>query len=409
MSIVVMGRADHDQRQEKHMQRARRALVIGGGIAGPVCAVWLRRIGIEVDLYEQRGASAAGEGAFLGLAPNGMAVLAALELDREIARLGHPCSAFTFLNRAGAPIGHIDRAADATRFGAALTMLRRGELNAALLDAARRAGVNVHAQQRLRSLRSDERAIVATFEGGAEAQADFAVGCDGQRSTTRALAFPGAAEPRFTGLYDYGGFARGVELPAAPGVNLMLFGERAFFGAFGTSMGEVWWFHNGPRSAPEAASQALLELHSGDPRWVADLVRATPRVLGPWPLSDLPALPRYSAGRICLIGDAAHAMPPSAGQGASLALEDAMVLAMCLRDLGAPEPAFQRFERLRRPRVEAIARIARRNGSPKSMPSRPALWLRDRLLPFFLRLGAAEQDRGYAFKVRWDERVGAAL
>ena len=137
------------------MQRARRALIIGGGIAGPVCALWLRRIGIEVQLAEQRAASAAGGGAFLGLAPNGMAVLAALGLGDEIARRGHACSAFTFHNRSGAPIGSIDRAADAARFGAALTMLRRGDLNAVLLDAARAAGVQIHTGRRLRSLSSD--------------------------------------------------------------------------------------------------------------------------------------------------------------------------------------------------------------------------------------------------------------
>jgi len=390
------------------MRSIRKALIIGGGIAGPVCALWLRRVGLEVELAEQRDTSAAAEGAFLGLAPNGMAVLAALGLEREIARLGHACTAFSFSNRAGAPIGRIDRAADATRFGAPLTMLRRGELNAALLDAARASGVRLHARRRLRALQSHEHGVEATFEDGSEMQADFAVGCDGLRSSARALALPEAPEPRFTGLYDYGGFVRGVTVPAPAGVNLMLFGERAFFGAFPTPEGEVWWFHNGPRCAPDGARDALLELHAGDPPWIADVLRATPRVLGPWPLSDLPPLPRYSAGRVCLIGDAAHAMPPSAGQGASLALEDAMVLAMCLRDLGAPEAAFERFERLRRPRVEVIARVARRNSSPKVMPSRPALWLRDRLLPLFLRMGAAEQDRGYAFKVRWDESLGAA-
>lgn len=388
------------------MQRARQALIIGGGIAGPVCALWLRRIGFEVQLAEQRGASAAAEGAFLGLAPNGMAVLSALGLGDEIARLGHACSAFTFQNHSGVPIGSIDRAADAARFGAPLTMLRRGELNASLLAAAGAAGVQLHTQRRLRSLRADEQGVEGWFEDGSSIRADIAVGCDGLRSTTRALALPDAPEPRFSGLYDYGGYARGVEVPAPAGVNLMLFGQRAFFGAFATADGEVWWFHNGPRAAHDDPRAALLELHAGDPPWVANVLRATPHVLGPWPLSDLPALPRYSAGRVCLIGDAAHAMPPSAGQGASLALEDAMLLAMCLRDLGAPERAFERFERLRRPRVEAIARVARRNTSPKAMPGRPALWLRDRLLPLFLRLGAAEQDRGYAFKVRWDERLG---
>ena len=110
-----------------------------------------------------------------------------------------------------------------------------------------------------------------------------------------------------------------------------------------------------------------------DPPWVAEVVRATPRVLGPWPLWDLPPLPRYSAGRVCLIGDAAHAMPPSAGQGASLALEDAMLLAMCLRDLGAPEVAFARFDRLRLPLFLRLA-LPSRIGVMRSRFGGTSVW-----------------------------------
>lgn len=390
------------------MTNSQRALIIGAGVAGPVLALWLRRVGFEVELVERRDERAAAEGAFLGLAPNGMAVLTALGLGGEIARRGHAAMAFEFRSRTGAVIGRIDRSADAQRFGAPLTMLRRADLNAALLEAAREAGVQVHLSRGLSALSEGARGVEAAFDDGTSTRADFVVGCDGLRSTTRALALPGAPPPRALGLYDYGGFARDVELPAPPGVNLMVFGERAFFGAFRTPTGEVWWFHNGPREATHDAREGLLELHAGDPAWIGDVLRATPRVLGPWPLYELPSLPRYHRGRVCLIGDAAHAMPPSAGQGASLALEDAMVLAMCLRDLADPTAAFARFERLRRPRVEAIARVARRNTDPKAMQSRVALWLRDRLLPVFLRLGAAAQERGYAYRVRWDEHVTAA-
>lgn len=385
----------------------RRALVIGGGIAGPVLSMFLRQVGVEVLLAERRTGSARAEGAFLGVAPNGMNVLQALGVAEKVAALGAPCTAFRFLNAQGRPIGGFDRSRDAERFGAALTMVRRGELQDLLLEQAVKRGVQVRLGARLvRVDTSRPDTVVTHFEDGTQEEGDVLVGCDGLRSTTRALLLPEAPEPHFSGLWDYGGFARGVSVPARPGVNEMLFGRRAFFGLFVTPQGEAWWFHNGPagerREGGEAARERLLELHRDDPPWVADVLRATPEVLGPWPLSELRDVPRWSEGRVCLLGDAAHAMSPSAGQGASLAMEDAMVLAMCLRDGGdAPARALQTYERLRRPRVSAIAAVARRHSNNKAPESAAALWLRDRLMPLFLKLGQSAQDRGYAHRIDW--------
>jgi 2-polyprenyl-6-methoxyphenol hydroxylase-like FAD-dependent oxidoreductase len=115
-------------------------------------------------------------------------------------------------------------------------------------------------------------------------------------------------------------------------------------------------------------------------------------------------MPRWWSGRVCLLGDAAHAMSPSAGQGASLAIEDAQMLVQCLRDAPDPARAFALFERLRRPRVDAMFAAARRNGSGKA-PSPAGAWIRDRLLPLFVPLAGRAQSRSYAYRLDWEQRL----
>ena len=385
----------------------RTVLIVGGGIGGPVLGMWLRRIGLDVVIAAARSGAAQGEGAFLGVAPNGMNAVAQLPVADGILEKGHACEAFRFSNRKGAAIGSIDRSADQKRFGFPLTMIRRGDLHVLLAEAAMRCGVEVCFGKRLVDLDLDGRAsVVATFADGSQHEADIVVGCDGARSTVRRLVMPDAPGPRPLGLLDCGGFAPVGDAPLPPGVNEMVFGRRAFFGAFRTASNEVWWFHNGPLTDRpldgEALRTRLLELHREDPPWIGELIEATPQLLGPWPLHEMVAMPRWWTGRVCLLGDAAHAMSPSAGQGASMAFEDALVLARCLRERGDPAPAFGAFERARRSRVDAITRFARRSGSGKAVQSRFAEWSRDRLLPFFIRLGGPTQDKTYGYRLQWD-------
>lgn len=386
----------------------KRAIVAGGGIAGPVLGMFLRRLGAEVRVLEARTAASADEGAFLGVAPNGMNVLAALGLADAVRERGAVMQGMRFENARGRCVGVIDHRENTARFGAPLVMIRRGELHATLIAAAQARGVEVRLGARLADLEQDASGVSARLEGGEELRGEVLLGCDGLRSRVRARALPDAPAPAYTGLVDFGGFARCPSAPLQPGWNVMVFGRRAFFGAFAAPGGEVWWFHNaGARVPPgaldlEAQRAEIVALHRGDPGWIAEVVRATPTLLGPWALHDIQTMPRWHHGRVCLLGDAAHATSPSAGQGASLALEDAMMLARCLRDAESPAQAFARFEALRRPRVEAIVRQARRNGDGKAPAGPIAAWLRDRALRLFLRLGAAAQAQAFAYRVDWD-------
>jgi 2-polyprenyl-6-methoxyphenol hydroxylase-like FAD-dependent oxidoreductase len=385
----------------------RRAIVAGAGIAGPVLGVVLRRLGAEVTIVEARPGPSGDEGAFLGLAPNGMNVLGELGLADAVVARGVVSEGMVFHNGRGRTIGTIDHRALGHKFGQRMVMIRRGVLHDALLTAARAHGADVQFGARVEQIAQDAGGVTVRLEGGRDLAGDVLLGCDGLRSRVRALALPDSPPPGYTGLLDFGGFARGPAAPLRPGWTTMVFGRRAFFGAFAAPGGEVWWFHNSGekqpdvRADPETWRARILAQHDGDSPWIADVVRATPELLGPWAVHDIMTLPRWHDRRVCLLGDAAHATSPSAGQGASLAIEDALMLGKCLRDSAAPAQAFAAFEALRRPRVEAVVRQARRNGDPKAPPGPVAAWFRDRMLPMFLRLGAAAQERLFDYRVDW--------
>jgi 2-polyprenyl-6-methoxyphenol hydroxylase-like FAD-dependent oxidoreductase len=385
-------------------------LVIGAGVAGPAAATFLRRIGCSVTLVEARPrATLFEEGAFLGLAPNGMAVLRSLGIADAVLEVGSPCTGFRFLNARGRRIAHIDRSRDRERFGSPLVMVRRADLVRVNIDRAEREGVELRFDTRVVALSESASRVDVRLEDGATLRADVVIGADGIRSRTRASILPDAPQPAFLNQADYGGAAPAADAPVETGENVMMFGRRAFFGAFRRPDGEIWWFHNGGewgRRSPSDARSAremILEAHADDPPWINDIVLRTPEVRGPWFLHDICTLPAWYRGRVCLVGDAAHACSPSAGQGAALALEDAVALATQLRDAGDPEAAFERFVALRRPRVERIVRESRRNGAPKVARNDFGAWIRDRVLPLFLWLGSTALDDQYGYQIEWND------
>ena len=260
--------------------------------------------------------------------------------------------------------------------------------------------------------------MVARFEDGTEADGDLLVGCDGIHSRTRRSIMPDAPEPRYAGIIDSGGFARVPSTPPSEGVMKLTFGTKGFFGYQVTPSGEVYWFENlrEPAEPDRARLQAvphdrwrekLLEVHHGDHAPIAEIISST-REIGRWPSYDMPSLSAWHEGSVCLIGDAAHAMLPSAGQGASMAMEDAVVLARCLRDVPDIREAFATFEALRRDRVEEAVEQARKSSGHKGPTNALTRALRDLVLPLFIRVGVMNARRAYSYRAEWDEAVEPA-
>jgi FAD-dependent urate hydroxylase len=388
--------------------RRKKALIIGGGIAGPVLAMFLKEVGIEPVVYEGRPEPNDEAGAFLNLAPNGLDVLGTLGIRGEIEALGTPTTAIAFYNHRGKKLGENPERT---------VLLKRGVLNGGLREAAARRGVPVEFGKRLAGVEvPPEDPAVARFEDGTEAEGDLLIGCDGIRSATRRSVFPDSPGPRYTGVVDCGAFARVPSLPPADGVMRMTFGKEAFFGYQVAPSGEVYWFQNFHRAEepdrdelkviPSAEyRRMLLEMHGGDHEPVAEIIGSTEGPIERWPLYEMPPIPRWHEGPVCLVGDAAHATTPHVGQGASLAMEDAIVLARCLRDVPGPEAAFAAYERARRERVEKVVAMARRMGNQKSPSGAFGRAVRDLVLPLFLKMGVKATEPIYAYRVDWDEKV----
>ncbi len=394
------------------MTHTRTALVIGGGIAGPAAAMALQKAGIESTVCEAHPSSAEGIGVFLTLATNGVDALRTLGAEEPAVAAGFPTTATVLWSGTGKRLGtaEVSMTLDDGTTG---HTLKRADLYNAIHDQAAGRGIRIEHGRRLVAAENVNGGVRGSFADGTDATADILIGCDGINSTVRRIIDPNAPAPTYTGLLNLGGYVRGVKVAADPGTYHMIFGKRAFFGYAHAPDGEVWWFANLPQpNEPARGSLAgigtdvwrrrLIELFADDAGPAARLIQATTHNLAASPIHTLPRLPTWHTDRMIVIGDAAHAPSPSSGQGASLSIEDAVLLAKCLRDRPDPNRAFAAFEQARRPRVQRIVKQAARINNSKAATG-PARVVRDMMLPVALKFIANSKRARqlYGYHIDW--------
>ena len=243
----------------------------------------------------------------------------------------------------------------------------RGAVSRVLREAAEEAGVRFEFRKTLLSVTEHDGTVTARFADGTTVDGSSLVGADGIHSRTRYSYFTDAPRPTYTGIINLGGVAQTDLQPTGRAMH-MVFGRRGFFGTpFGpvarlTGSATSHRRRNRSWSADARNERLVSSTTARSPRERSAGGHADPAglvwPLGAWPVYDLLSLPTWHRGAVCLMGDAAHAVGPHVGQGVSLALEDAFVLAKCLRDIPQASRAFSAFERLRRSRVEHPEAIA---------------------------------------------------
>lgn len=386
------------------------AAIIGGGVAGPVTAMALRKSGIDATIYEAYDRGADGVGAFLTLAVNGMAALGVLDLHPLVREKGFATTRMTIGMDRGKPMAEFGFGA-ALPDGTSTQTISRAALYGVLRDEAVRRGVPVEYGKRLVAATPEGDGVTATFADGSTTHADLLIGADGLRSTVRTIIDPQAPPPRYVPLLNTGGYAKGLRLDAEPGAMHMVFGRGCFYCYVTHPGGDVWWFAN-PRQPRELSREDLaaigedewrarmLDLFAGDEGPARDLVAATEDIFPGWNTYDFPKVPTWHRDRMVLIGDAAHATSPASGQGASMAIEDAVTLAKCLRDADGVPAAFTAYESLRRARVERVVKQGKRNGDGKTLG--PVM---RHVLPLLFKLykpDANAMDWLYGHRIDWD-------
>jgi 2-polyprenyl-6-methoxyphenol hydroxylase-like FAD-dependent oxidoreductase len=359
-----------------------RAIVVGGGIGGLTAAVALRQAGIETVVYE-RVTEYKELGTGLHIAINAMRALRELGLADSVAeRAGTPVERMQFLNHRGKLLSEWPVADLARKLGVPAVGVTRPTLQAVLVDAA---GDSLRLGTEVNAFEHDGDGVTVKLGDGTEDRADLLVGADGIWSRTRS-ALIGESEPRYSGFTTSRAIIDFDEARAPRGLLRQHWGPGTVFISYRVADGRLYWVAatriDGDGEGETALGKgALLERYRSFAEPVPQMLEETPEelIVGVDAKDRAPA-DRWGEGRVTLLGDAAHPMNPTQGQGACQAIEDAVVLGKSLREHDDVVGALRAYEARRIPRSSRFVRQSRMIGAAGRWQNPAACALRDQLI-----------------------------
>jgi 5-methylphenazine-1-carboxylate 1-monooxygenase len=354
-------------------------IIVGAGIGGLTLGLSLHAAGIPCRIYEST-AEIRAVGVGINLLPHATKELAALGLEAALARVAVTTTDATFFNRFGQliyqePLG-IAAGYDHPQFS-----IHRGDLQMVLLDAfrARAGGDRLVVNHHCVAVEQDEAGVSVTFSDGPNGanrsivRGRAAVACDGINSAVRKQFFPGEGEPRYSGVNMWRGVTRWK--PILSGASMvragwLSHGKMVIYPIHPVAENGLQLINwvaeietpvyrkrdwNRPGSLDDFIG-AFADWHFD---WldVPALIRAADSVLE-FPMVDQDPLPRWSFGRVTLLGDAAHPMVPRGSNGAGQAILDTRVLTASLLENQDPAAALASYEKQR---LDATTRVVLTN------------------------------------------------
>ncbi|GLX02528.1 FAD-dependent monooxygenase [Microtetraspora sp. NBRC 16547] len=343
-------------------------LVVGAGVGGLAVARGLLAAGHRVRVYEQAPARRTGGKAVL-IWSNGNAVLNNLGISLD--GVGTHIDRIDALTADGRLRTSMNIAHAADRYGFPTKAIPRRHLLERLADGL--PDDLIRYDMSCRSVTQDNGRVTATFSDGSTATGDLLIGADGHHSAVRRCLWgDGAVRPATFGTWQ--GLSP-IDIDLTPTHHhLMITGREGACGLMPAGDGLLqWWFDVRWSPTDTRPTAPLTELRHRFGRWASPV----PEVLAAASEDDLEFFghhwnkvrPVWGEGRITLVGDAAHTMPPTLGQGANQTLEDAWVLGRELAKNGNdPAVRLRAYEKARYPHISLVSRLAKRNPANWRIP-----------------------------------------
>ncbi|MFI7316593.1 FAD-dependent monooxygenase [Streptomyces venezuelae] len=385
------------------------AVVIGAGIGGLAAAVGLRASGWRVTVLE-RAASLEPVGSGIGLAPNAQRALDVLGLGDRVRALAAWEGDGGMRAQNGRWLVRTSAATAERAYGGSLVMLHRATLVDLLVSALPEKSLRTGARARLADRGTAHRPAVVTTDDG-DIDADLVVGADGIDSAVRAALFPAHPGPVYAGFTAWRFVIPAPDRPFAPHET---WGRGGVWGTHPLKDGRVYAYATArlpekgraPDSEKAELQRRFADWHDPIPGLI-DAVRAEDILRNDVRHLTTP-LPAYHRGRVALIGDAAHAMAPSLGQGGNQAIEDAVVLAHHMAPVAHHVPpgadlaaGLAAYSAARVPRTTEIVRRAARAARLTHLTSGPLIGIRDAFVSTATRLGPDFVMRSFSSIADW--------
>ena len=337
-------------------QGSKKAIIIGGGIGGVTAAIALKRAGLDVTVCEQ-AEELLEVGSGLPLWTNALRALHAIGLTDELEKLGVQVTSVRVTTWNGDTLTDTKNDKHLKKLGTITIVVHRAELLTLLLKTL--GEENVQLGMTCVGFTQDATGVTAKFANGQEVRGDVLIGADGIHSVTRTQLF-GFIKPKYVGYTCW----RGLAHIQRAGLETWAWGKGCQFGITPMSQERAYWFVQ--KYAPEGEVDKPGERKNGILELFGDWHDPIPAVIEATAESDilrndiyeLQRLQQWSHGCVTLLGDAAHAMTPNLGQGACVAIEDAVVLATCLNDTANIPAALKNYEKRRVTRANNITRLA---------------------------------------------------
>lgn len=355
-------------------------IVAGAGIGGLTAAIALAQRGHRVRVLE-RAPAIQPVGAGLTVQINAMRALSRLGVADAVAHAGQVVTGASIRHWRGDIISQNNLGAMAESLGAPTVAIHRAELHRVLMEAL--PDVPVQLDTTVDHFEQDDRGVRVTLTNGTVITGDILVAADGIHSAIRAQLH-GKQPPQYAGYTSWRGVCDNHGLMDPEHVS-ETWGDAQRFGLVPIGQGRLYWFAvadapQGEKDPPDVKS-ALLQRFDG---WHAPITRVleatSPKDILRTDICDRPPLTRWGEGRVTLLGDAAHPMTPNLGQGACMAIEDAVVLASALGEQANPAQALQLYATRRLERTTTVVTTARRFGRLGQLSNVAARAVRDAVI-----------------------------